>query len=75
MACGRRGRPRPWDAYTVFPLASLSKPIAFLYQPVGENAFGPRAVTFTMGADREAVSVTVVNPDLNGKGSFVRATA
>ena len=45
----------------------------FTYQPVGENAFGPSAVTFTVGADRKAASVTLENLDANGQGRFDRA--
>lgn len=44
----------------------------FTYQPVGENAFGLSAVTFAVGANRKAVSVTLENLDLNGQGTFFR---
>lgn len=46
----------------------------FTYQPVGENAYGPSAVTFAVGADRRAASVTVENLDINGQGRFGRAS-
>jgi CubicO group peptidase (beta-lactamase class C family) len=46
----------------------------FTYQPVGENAFGPSAVSFAVGADRRATSVTVENFDANGQGRFDRAS-
>ena len=46
----------------------------FTYQPVGENAYGPSAVTFTIGADRKARSVTIENLDINGQGTFTRAS-
>jgi len=45
----------------------------FIYQPVGENAYGPSAVTFTVGADHKATSVTIENLDINGQGTFSRA--
>lgn len=47
----------------------------FTYQPVGENAFGPSAVTFTIGADRVAATVTIENLDRNGQGRFDRRGA
>jgi CubicO group peptidase (beta-lactamase class C family) len=46
----------------------------FTYQPVGENAYGPSAVTFMVGADRKAASVTIENLDSNGQGTFRRAS-
>jgi len=47
----------------------------FTYQPVGENAYGPSAVIFTVGADRKAVSVTVENLDIDHQGTFTRRRA
>jgi CubicO group peptidase (beta-lactamase class C family) len=44
----------------------------FTYQPVGENAYGPGAVTFMVGADQKATSVTIENLDINGQGKFSR---
>ncbi len=44
----------------------------FTYQPVGENAYGPSAVTFTIGADRKATAVTIENLDTNRQGTFSR---
>jgi CubicO group peptidase (beta-lactamase class C family) len=55
----------------VFPLRHFDRDV-FTYQPVGENAYGPSAVTFTAGAGRQAVSVTIENLDLNGQGLFHR---
>jgi len=62
----RRGKPSfarsPWgDRLDVF-----------LYQPVGENAYWPAAVTFSFGADRRAAAATVENLDSNGQGRFIR---
>ena len=44
----------------------------FTYQPVGENAGGPSAVTFTVGPDQKAIAVTIENLDRNGQGTFSR---
>ncbi len=44
----------------------------FIYQPVGENAYGPSAVLFMVGADQKAMSVTIENLDTNGQGRFSR---
>jgi CubicO group peptidase (beta-lactamase class C family) len=44
----------------------------FTYQPIGENAYGPSAVTFTIGADQKAMSLTIENLDTNGQGTFSR---
>jgi CubicO group peptidase (beta-lactamase class C family) len=46
----------------------------FTYQPVGENAFGPSAVTFTVAAEGKATSVMLENLDVNGQGRFDRAS-
>jgi hypothetical protein len=45
----------------------------FTYQPVGENAYGPSAVTFMIGGDQKATSVTIENLDTNGQGTFSRS--
>ena len=47
----------------------------FLYQPVGENAAGESAVSFAVGADGLAGSVTVEILDQSGQGTFVRAAS
>jgi CubicO group peptidase (beta-lactamase class C family) len=44
----------------------------FTYQPTGENAYGPAAVTFAIGADQKAMSVTIENLDIEGQGTFGR---
>ena len=44
----------------------------FLYQPVGENAFGESAITFAIGADERAGSVLIENLNLNRQGTFTR---
>ncbi|MCW8085271.1 serine hydrolase [Sabulicella glaciei] len=45
----------------------------FTYQPVGENAYGPSAVSFAVDADRKAGSVTIENLAADGHGRFDRA--
>ncbi|WP_207538593.1 serine hydrolase [Sabulicella rubraurantiaca] len=45
----------------------------FTYQPVGENAYGPSAVAFAVGADRKATSATIENLATEGQGRFDRA--
>ena len=42
------------------------------YQPVGENAYGLSAVTFTVGAEGKATRVVVENLDIHGQGTFTR---
>ncbi len=44
----------------------------FTYQPEGENAGGPSAVTFTIGSNGLASAVVVDNLDIHGVGTFVR---
>jgi CubicO group peptidase (beta-lactamase class C family) len=44
----------------------------FTYEPVGENATGPSAVTFTIGATGLATQVVIENLDLYGAGTFIR---
>ncbi|MGH7057873.1 MAG: serine hydrolase, partial [Acetobacteraceae bacterium] len=44
----------------------------FTYQPTGEDAYGPAAVTFTVQADRRAREVTIENLNLDGQGTFRR---
>lgn len=41
---------------------------------MGENAYGPSGVTFTIGADGKAERVTIENLDKDGQGTFVRST-
>jgi CubicO group peptidase (beta-lactamase class C family) len=47
----------------------------FGYEPRGENAAGPSAVVFTVGADGKATAVTIANLDQNGQGTFHRIAA
>jgi CubicO group peptidase (beta-lactamase class C family) len=47
----------------------------FTYQPAAENAYGPSAVTFMIGADQRASSVTIEYLDTHGQGTFSRAPA
>lgn len=44
----------------------------FLYQPAGEMAAGLSSVTFTIGPDLRARSVTIENLDETGQGTFTR---
>jgi CubicO group peptidase (beta-lactamase class C family) len=57
-----------------FPLCHFDRD-TFLYQPVGEGAFGPSSVIFQIGADGKPVSVTIENLNLNGQGTFAFAPA
>ncbi len=54
-----------------FPMRHWDRDV-FLYQPIGENAYGPSAVTFTIGADGRAGSVTIENLDIHQSGTFRR---
>ncbi len=54
-----------------FPLTPVSGN-TFSYQPRGENAFGPAAVTFQAGAGGVPTTVWVGNLDRNGLGLFIR---
>ena len=58
----------------MFPMQHFDRDV-FLYQPLGESAYGPSAVTFAVGADRRATDVTVENLDINGQGRFTRRDA
>jgi CubicO group peptidase (beta-lactamase class C family) len=55
-----------------FPLQHFDRDL-FTYQPVGENAYGLSAVTFSVGADGKADSVNIENLNINGQGTFARA--
>lgn len=45
----------------------------FSYQPTGENAYGPSAVTFRFALDAQPAShVTIENLDVYGQGTFAR---
>jgi CubicO group peptidase (beta-lactamase class C family) len=57
-----------------FPLRHWDRDV-FLYQPVGEMAAGPSAVTFQVGPKQQAVRVVVENLDVHGQGAFTRAPA
>lgn len=56
---------------TAYPVRHFDRDV-FLYQPVGENAYGESAVIFAVGADGRAVSVVIENLDLNQQGTFTR---
>jgi CubicO group peptidase (beta-lactamase class C family) len=57
----------------------LARPLAhwdrdtFTYAPVGENANGRAAVTFTLGPDGRASRVWIENLDVHGLGTFTRS--
>ena len=53
------------------PLRHFDRDV-FTYQPVGENAYGLSAVTFSVGADGKANSVNIENLNINGQGTFAR---
>jgi CubicO group peptidase (beta-lactamase class C family) len=53
-----------------FPLQHIDRD-TFTYQPTGENAFGPSAVTFTVEANR-ASGITIENLNLRNQGTFLR---
>lgn len=57
---------------TAFPMRHFNNDV-FLYQPVGENAAGESAVTFTVGPDGVASSLAIENLDISHHGTFVRA--
>jgi CubicO group peptidase (beta-lactamase class C family) len=54
-----------------YPLTHYDRDV-FTYQPRGENAYGPSAVTFLVGADGRAGQVTIENLDQHGQGTFDR---
>ena len=54
-----------------FPLSHVSGH-TFRYQPVGENAYGPSAVVFTVGSGGRATAVRLDNLNLDGMGTFQR---
>jgi CubicO group peptidase (beta-lactamase class C family) len=44
----------------------------FIYQPAGESAGGLSGVTFWIGPNRKAKSVSIENLDIHGQGTFTR---
>lgn len=54
-----------------FPLTHVSGH-TFRYQPVGENAYGPSAVVFSVGSGGRATGVRIDNLNLDGMGTFQR---
>jgi CubicO group peptidase (beta-lactamase class C family) len=60
-------------AQTAYPLTHYDRDV-FSYQPTGENAYGPSAVTFTIGPEGNAARVTLENLDEHGQGTFASAT-
>lgn len=57
-----------------FPLAHFDRD-TFTYQPGGEMASGPSGVTFRIGPDRVADTVTIENLDVHGSGTLTRVAA
>ncbi len=55
----------------LYPLTHVSAD-TFRFQPSGENAYGPSAVVFGIGADGRASRVRLDNLNLYGQGVFVR---
>ena len=78
-----RSRSRESDGGLVLRLGPKQEPFAlrhwdrdvFIYQPAGENAYGPSAVTFRVGADGKATAVTIENLDTTGQGTFERVAS
>ncbi len=54
-----------------FPLTHVSGH-TFRYQPIGENAYGPSAVVFSIGSGGSAEALRIDNLNLNGLGTFRR---
>jgi CubicO group peptidase (beta-lactamase class C family) len=54
-----------------YPMRHYNRDV-FLYQPTGENAGGESAVTFSVSAEGQAMSVTIENLDINHQGAFIR---
>jgi CubicO group peptidase (beta-lactamase class C family) len=57
-----------------YPMQHFARDV-FTYQPAGENAGGLSAVSFAVGADQRAKSVTIENLDVNSQGTFTRIPA
>ncbi|WP_210417710.1 serine hydrolase [Bythopirellula goksoeyrii] len=57
---------------TLFPLRHRDRDV-FIYKPAGEMASGLSAVTFRIGTNLQATTVTVENLDINGLGTFSRS--
>jgi hypothetical protein len=45
----------------------------FLFQPTGENAYGPSGMMFQIGPDGRATGVTIEYFDIHGQGTFARS--
>lgn len=58
---------------TPFPLQHYARDV-FTYQPVGENAAGLSAVTFTVDAAGKATSVVIENLNVHGAEAFIRVS-
>lgn len=56
---------------TPFPMRHFNNDV-FVFQPVGENAAGESAVTFTIDADGAASSLVIEIFDISHHGTFVR---
>jgi CubicO group peptidase (beta-lactamase class C family) len=58
---------------TPFPLQHYDRDV-FTYQPVGENAAGLSAVTFTVDAAGKATRLVIENLNIHGEGAFTRVS-
>jgi hypothetical protein len=61
-------------ARTEFPLKHYDRDV-FSYQPVGENAYGPSGVVFTVGWDGRATSMLIEILNITGEGTFRKVEA
>jgi len=57
---------------SAFPLRHIDHD-TFSYQPLGENAYGPSAVTFTVDGGR-STAVMIENLNIHGQGTFRRTS-
>jgi hypothetical protein len=57
-----------------FPLTHFDRD-TFTYQPEGEMSAGPSGVTFRIGPDRVADTVTIENLNVHGSGTLTRVSA
>jgi hypothetical protein len=69
VAAGAGGLTMRLGTVPDFPLRHWQRDV-FLYQPVGENAYGESAVTFTVGADGRATGVVLENFEARGAGGW-----
>jgi CubicO group peptidase (beta-lactamase class C family) len=58
---------------TAYPMTHFERDV-FSFQPPGENAYGPSGVSFLVGPEGRALSVTIEYLDAWGQGRFARAS-